>query len=132
MLETLSPLASLALLIALATVLNRVIEYALGTPFDKFEKLKPFRWLLMYASLALGVAAALIYNLDLLASEAFGFTPSLFGRILTGVIISGGANLINDIWPKPQGKVSATATVSSGGETARATIQAPTEDRERG
>lgn len=132
MLTDLSPLAALSLLIALSVVLNRVVEYAVGKPLDKisekFEKVKPFRWLIMYVALALGIYAALTYDLDLLSIEVFGLPPSLLGKILTGVILSGGANLINDIWPKPQGQVTASASVSSNGERATASLSAPPEE----
>ena len=129
MLVDLSPLAALSLLIALSVVLNRVVEYAVGKPLDKiserYEKVKPFRWLVMYVALALGIYAAITYDLDLLSIEVFGLPPSLLGKILTGVILSGGANLLNDIWPKPPGQVTASASVSSNGETASASLSTP-------
>lgn len=115
MLADLSLPEALALLVTLAGILNRVVEYTIGTAFDKIEKLKPFRWALMYLVLALGVLSAFQFDLDMLV--IFDFPASGLGRILTGIILSGGANLINDLWPQ---KKPAT-------DMARATLEVPVE-----
>ena len=81
------------------------IEYIFGTLFDKIAKLTPFKWALMYLSLALGVFLAFFYQLDMVyivaqASGATAVTSSWVGLIATGVIIGRGANFVNDTWSK--------------------------------
>jgi hypothetical protein len=71
----------------------------LGTPFNKFPALAPYKWALMYAAGALGVAGALIYDLDLMALA--GLAPSVFGQVLTGIAVGGGANLIHQVTGQP-------------------------------
>lgn len=74
------------------------VEYLLGTPFDKIPKLSPFRWLLMYVSLAVGIGLAFYYLLDIVA--LFGLATSWVGILLTGVIIGRGANFVSELWSK--------------------------------
>lgn len=78
-----------------------VVEYVLGTLFDKVPALQPHKWTLMYVSMALGIALAFAYSLDLLALVG-GVTSSIpyLGVVLTGVLIGRGANFINDLWDK--------------------------------
>lgn len=80
----------------LAVVVERLVEWVFGTAFDKIEKLKPFRWTLMYVAGVLGIVASLQFDLDLLTLS--GLAPSLLGQVLTGVLIGGGANLLHDLF----------------------------------
>ena len=76
-----------------------LVEYVLGTLFDKIEKLAPFKWTLMYASLAVGIALAFYYGLDVV-NIGLGLPFSPVGIILTGVVMGRGANFVNDIWQR--------------------------------
>ena len=81
------------------------IEYIFGTLFDKLPKLTPFKWTLMYLSLALGVYLAYFYQLDMvyIVAQATGATAvsiSWVGLAATGVIIGRGANFVNDVWTR--------------------------------
>ena len=74
------------------------VEYILGTPFDKLPKLQPYRWLLMYVSLALGIFLAFYYALDVVVY--LGLPASPVGTVLTGIVMGRGANFVNDLWQK--------------------------------
>lgn len=75
------------------------VEYLLGTLFDKVEKLKPHKWLLMYISLGLGIFLAFRYNLDI-PYMLLNLPTDPVGVIGTGIIMGRGANFVNDIWQK--------------------------------
>lgn len=74
------------------------VEFVLGTPFDKFPKLAPFKWLLMYVSLAAGIGLAFYYKLDMVT--LFDKPISPVGIVLTGVIMGRGANFVSEVWQK--------------------------------
>lgn len=86
---------SIALALALAFMAESGVEYILGTPFDKFPKLAAFKWALMYVALAVGIALAFSYRLDLI-SLILGQPPSVQGILLSGVAIGRGANFVHD------------------------------------
>ena len=91
---------------ALAFLVEGFVEYAFGAPFDHIEKAKPFKWLLMYIALAIGVLLCLFYGLDLivliayvislLAGGAVVWPTTTVGMILSGVVIGRGANYLHD------------------------------------
>ena len=87
----------MTVILAFALVVERLTEWFVGTPFDKLPALQPYKWALMYVAGALGVAGALIYDLDILVLA--GLPGSVFGQVLTGVAIGGGANLLHQIIP---------------------------------
>ena len=89
-----------------------VVEYVLGTLFDKVEKLAPFKWTLMYASLAVGIFLAFYYGLDVV-NIGLGLPFSPVGIILTGVVMGRGANLVSDVWQKFFGTFSQRVGIRS-------------------
>lgn len=103
-------LGAIALTLVLSFLVESMIEYFLGTPMDKIEVLKPFRWLLMYAAPAAAVPIAFHYQLDLIAwiARLAGWevpvTP--VGIVLTGLVIGRGANYAHQFVSKyfPQEK----------------------------
>lgn len=95
-------LQSLAVSFALAFLTESLVEYLFGTPMDKLPKLCPYRWLLMYISVGVGVGLALFYQLDLIAiiAQASGVALDLtastpVGMVLTGLGIGRGANYLS-------------------------------------
>ena len=74
------------------------VEYILGTLFDKVVKLGPFKWMLMYVSLGLGIFLAFYYVLDIVV--LFGQPETPVGTVLTGIVMGRGANFVNDVWQK--------------------------------
>lgn len=91
---TLAKFATLMFLAFVAT--EGVVEYLAGRLFEKIEKLKPYDWLLMYLSAAVGIALAFWYRLDILALW-LGEVYSPVGVVITGVLVGRGANTINTV-----------------------------------
>lgn len=81
----------------LAEALYGVIAKAAGHPAVVTSKALP------YVSGALGLALCMFFKVDLvgLALTALGWeTPNTWaGEALTGLLVGGGANLVNDVWP---------------------------------
>jgi len=87
------------LMYALAFIVTEgTVEFLLGVPFDKIAFLKPYKWLLMYASAGLGIFLAIYYSID--PMTLFSLPQSTVGCIIGGILIGRGANFINDIWQK--------------------------------
>lgn len=100
----------LAVIFALAYLAESLTEYLFGIPFDKFPKLTPYKWVLMYISAAVGVGMAIFYKLDIVALlaqvisemvEVVSPIPvTVFGFVLTGLGIGRGANFMHDFVSK--------------------------------
>lgn len=84
---------------ALAFLSESMVEYVLGTVFNKVQKINPFSWLLMYVSLGVGVGLAFAYKLDLLALIT-GEGGTIYGIILSGAAVGRGANYLHDFVSK--------------------------------
>lgn len=104
-----NPLVILSVSFLLAFLTESFTEYLLGVPMDKFPKLQPFKWVLQYASAAVGVGLAIFYGIDLvalLAQLAGGaMEATVVGMVLSGLSIGRGANFLHQIvatyFPKP-------------------------------
>jgi hypothetical protein len=94
-----NPILLYAGTLLLAFLIEAMVEYVFGTPMDKIAKLKPFKWLLMYISLGVGVGVAFWYSLDLVAL-VMEQEPTWVGIVFTGAGIGRGANWLNDLWQK--------------------------------
>jgi hypothetical protein len=85
----------------LAEALYGAIAKAAGHPYAATSKVLP------YVSGALGLALCLFFKVDLigLALTALEWeTPNTWaGEALTGLLVGGGANLVNDVWPSGSG-----------------------------
>jgi len=81
---------------ALSFLVESMVEYILGTPMDKIEAAKPFKWLLMYAAAVVGVGLAFWYKLDLI-SEITGQVTTV-GIVLTGLTLGRGSNYVHDFY----------------------------------
>jgi hypothetical protein len=84
---------ALAVIAALAVVNNRIVEYVAAPLFQ--ARGWPRKHLL-YVALATGVALGLLLNVEL-------FIPGLFvsvwvGRVITAILIGGGASLLHDVF----------------------------------
>lgn len=83
------------LALALAFMAESMVEYIFGEVADHFEKIAPYKWLLMYIALAAGVGMAFWYQVDLI-SLITGDGVTVLGNILTGLAIGRGANFVHD------------------------------------
>lgn len=99
-------LEGFALFLFWAVLIERLVEYVLGTPIDRLAAtprlawLADWKWVLMYAALAIGVLVAFQVPLNLIAYVTGTETLPL-DYWLTGIAIGGGANLLHQIWPGP-------------------------------
>ena len=93
-----------AVVFFLAFLIEALVEYFFGKPFDVVEKLKPYKWLLMYIPPAFGVLFSFIYQLDMinLLSRWLGQEMPITNAsiALTGLSIGRGASFIHDIWQR--------------------------------
>jgi hypothetical protein len=92
--------AFLSLLIV-SFAIERIVEYIYTVKVlydlkDKFTILP----LKVWTSLGLSLGAAYYANIDFIKLVVESAKPSLFGLIMTGLLISGGSNVINDIISK--------------------------------
>lgn len=104
-------LKMLAVSFALAFLVETITEYLAGTPLDKIEALKPYKWLLMYVAAGVGVGLCLYYQIDLIAivsrfaAQLTGAStpldnPTPVGQVLTGLVVGHGANYLSDFLAK--------------------------------
>jgi hypothetical membrane protein len=59
-----------------------VVEYLLGTLFDKIAKIKPYSWALMYVSAGVGIFLAFFYNYNFAHHFAFWFFLALLAALV--------------------------------------------------
>lgn len=96
-------LATIGVIFLVAFLVESLVEYLVGTPFDNIAALAPYKWLLAYIAAAVGVGAAWLYQFDLVYLLArFGAVesiadPSPLGMVLTGLAIGRGAGFLNDV-----------------------------------
>lgn len=104
--------ATFAVALFLAFLVESMVEFVFGAIADHVEALKPFRWLLMYIALGVGIGLAFHYQLDLVATlirivSGVEAAPDPFGMTLSGMAIGRGANyvhqLVSTYFPKPAG-----------------------------
>jgi hypothetical protein len=91
-------LEGFALYVFLSILVERLTEAVFGLPFDKYEKAQPYKWLLVYVGMVVGVAVAWFGHLDLI-SELSGVELGALGVFLTGLAVGGGSNLLHQVWP---------------------------------
>lgn len=95
-------------------IAEAVTEYLIGQPFDKIEKLTPYKWLLAYFAAGVGVGLALFYKLDMVAlmgkylgnalklpaEAAFANQYTAVGSVLTGLLMGRGSNYLHQFISK--------------------------------
>ena len=93
-------LGILAVILALAFLVETLVEATFSPLMDKIPTLTPYKWALMYIALAVGVGGAFVYRFDLV-SILSGFVqmdPQIqvgpFGQVITGLAIGKGSNYI--------------------------------------
>lgn len=109
------PLAILTVLVALAFLVETLIEFVFGTLFDKVPALAPYKWTLMYVAIVVGIAGAFLYQFDLLhilslflstiASKtdptAVPILPvTWYGMAITGIAVGKGSNYLHQFISK--------------------------------
>lgn len=96
-----NPAVATILIFLLAFVVEGGIEYFIGIPLSKSEKLAPYAWLLQYVAAGVGVGLAFYYQLDLVsqvAGQVGGeLPPSAVGYVITGLGIGRGSNYVHQL-----------------------------------
>ena len=99
-----SGLAILRVILLLAFLVETLVEYFFSPLFDKIPKLAPFKWLLMYVAMVVGIAGAFVYSFDLLSllGQLLGVSiqQTAYGLVITGMAIGRGSNYLHDILTK--------------------------------
>ena len=96
LLPLLKSLGVLIVILALAFLVETIIEAVFGRLCDQIPQLQPYKWATFYLAIALGIVGAMVYSFDLiyiLASyvEVEYIKVTLFGKIITGTAIGMGA-----------------------------------------
>lgn len=99
-------------LLIVAFAVERIVEYiysikVLKNLKEKFTMLP----LKVWTSLCLSLGVAYYANIDFIKLVVESAKPSMFGIVLTGLLISGGSNIINDIINKIKEIGSIKATI---------------------
>jgi len=93
---------SVTLIVFLAVVCERLIEY-FAAPLK--ASLKP------YAAAIVGVALCVLFQADVFALLGFPALVPFAGEVVSGLLIAGGANYINDLLSRfMTGRVPATSS----------------------
>lgn len=100
-----SVLMILAIVLFIAFLIETLVEFALGTLFDKIPKLALLKWTIMYVAIAVAIFASFLYRLDLvfMLAQFLGtndIPQTTFGMIITGVAIGKGSNYLHDLFKK--------------------------------
>lgn len=90
-----------AAITVLAVLVEAVVEYLFGK-IEEFPNLNSriaavIKWCLPYLSVAVGIGLCFGYKVDVLR-DVLGMTTAVpaTGYVLTGIVISRGANFVND------------------------------------
>jgi hypothetical protein len=109
---------------AFAFLVETLVEFALGMLFDKIPKITPYKWVLAYAAIAVGILGAFVYKFDVifmlfsyLGVESWLGEPiriTIIGLIITGIAIGKGSNYLHDFLKKFFVKPSVENNLPSG------------------
>ena|ERR1044071_12853 len=81
-------MTTFALIFVLVIIVEALVEY-FGTPIPSAYK--------PYVAAVLGIVLCLAYGADLLALLGYPASVPLVGSVLTGLLISRGSNVFNDL-----------------------------------
>lgn len=91
----------------LATVAEAIVEGFVAPIFDRYEKLKPHKFWLMYVAWAVGFALVFLSGINLF--EQFIPEYALVGRVLTSIIAGRGSNFLHDLFSAKRKEVERQA-----------------------
>lgn len=80
----------------LATVAEAIVEGFIAPVFDRYEKMKPHKFWLMYAAWGVSFVLVLLSGVNLFAE----FIPdyAMVGRVLTAIVAGRGSNFLHDLF----------------------------------
>jgi len=95
---------TLVVIIAVAFLVETLVEALFGRVVDHIPVLKPYKWALFYVAVAVGILGAFVYQFDLIYLLAKAMeTPILkteFGITITGIAIGMGSVYIHQFISK--------------------------------
>lgn len=110
--------ATLSMVMFVSFLVEGLVEFFLGEPFNQIKKLKPYKWLLMYASGAFGIVLAILYGFDLVATLGVFFggnvSASLAGKVVTGLALGRGSGYLHDLLARALGERGSLYTLLEG------------------
>jgi len=102
--EVQTVLGVLAVILALAFLVETLIEALFGRIVDHFPVLQPYKWTLIYFAVVAGIIGAFVYQFDLLyLLFMFMGIPGqvmTYGIVITGIAIGMGAGYIHQFISK--------------------------------
>lgn len=101
-----NPLSMFFFIFIIAFLVEAMVEYLFGYPFDKIEALNPYKWTLRYIACLIAFGLAWFYRLDLLMVIAryadidweWLQNPTIVGYIVTGFAIGSGSAFIHNLF----------------------------------
>jgi hypothetical protein len=97
-------IGTFAIIFAITFIVEASVEYIFGTIFDKVPKLVPYKWVLMYVSLLVGIGVSFFYKFDLLSLLAttlgISFSVTWVGILFSGLVIGRGSNFLHQFVSK--------------------------------
>ncbi|MAT45353.1 MAG: hypothetical protein CL609_23740 [Anaerolineaceae bacterium] len=95
---------ALAVIIALAFLVETLVEALFGRIADQIPTLAVYKWLLIYIAVLVGVLGAFVYQFDLIyLLSIYMLSPvpkTMFGIVITGVSIGMGAGYLHQFVSK--------------------------------
>lgn len=94
-------LGVLAVILALAFLVETLVEFIFGTIFDRVPKLTPYKWTLQYIAVVVGLIGTFHYQIDLMAilGEVVKSSPAIavswYGMGITGIAVGKGSNYLH-------------------------------------
>ena len=92
-------LGALGLIAGMAFLVETLVEALFGKLTSNVPKLSPYKWMIYYIAVAVGIIGAFVYKFDLIFLLAkFSESPvdkTNFGIAMTGVAIGSGASYIH-------------------------------------
>jgi hypothetical protein len=98
--------AALAIALFLATVNKALLDLIVAPVRTKWPGVD--LWWINYLALLTGALLAWVFNVNLLAALAGGEPARITGLLITGLVIGGGTDLINDLFSGVQGRTTRT------------------------
>lgn len=93
-------LTAIAAALVLSAFVEALLEYVMGIWWKPLAD-ETRKKVIMAVGLVLGIALAISFRVDLLAS--LGFAPGIVGQILTGAVVGRGSSYLHDFWNKITG-----------------------------
>lgn len=94
-------MSTLSIIFLLAFLVETLVEFLFGDLFNKVPALAAYKWTIKYIAVLVGIAAAWVYQFDLIyllsQQTGGGVATSPFGVVLTGIATGKGSNYVHQV-----------------------------------